>query len=125
MKNLRRALERLEETLHEDLNNSLIVDGTIQRFQFTIELYWKTLKRVLLSEGIEAITPKETLKEAFQAGWLENEEAWLQMLKDRNLTSHTYDEKVAILIVHNIKGYFPEMMATFSRLNSKVNRSDE
>ncbi len=115
----------MEEALQEDLNNSLLVDGTIHRFEFTIKLYWKTLKRVLLSEGIEANTPKETLKEAFQAGWLENEEAWLQMLKDRNLTSHTYDEETALLIVHNIKGYLPEMKATFSKINSKVNGSDE
>lgn len=46
------------------------------------------LKRLLLSEGIEAKTARETLKEAFQVGWLQNEYAWLQMLKDRNETSH-------------------------------------
>ncbi|WP_416147299.1 HI0074 family nucleotidyltransferase substrate-binding subunit [Salipaludibacillus sp. HK11] len=101
------------------------MDGTIHRFEFTIELYWKTLKRVLLSEGIEANTPKEILKGAFQAGWLENEEAWLQMLKDKNLTSHTYVEESALLIVHNIKDYFPEMKATFYKINSRVNGSDD
>lgn len=40
------------------------------------------LKRLLLSEGIEVKTPRETLKEAYQVGWLKNEQAWLQMLKD-------------------------------------------
>ena len=73
--NLKKALNRLEEALHEDQGNSLIVDGTIQRFEFTIEIYWKMLKRLLLSEGIDAKTPRETLKEAYQVGWLQNEQA--------------------------------------------------
>ncbi|AJD92335.1 hypothetical protein JMA_30180 [Jeotgalibacillus malaysiensis] len=93
--NLSLALSRLEEALAEDSSNSLIVDGTIQRFEFTIELYWKTLKRCLQSEGIEAKTPRETLKEAYKAEWLNDEQAWLQMLKDRNETSHTYNEELA------------------------------
>ncbi|WLR51119.1 nucleotidyltransferase substrate binding protein [Bacillus tianshenii] len=118
--NLEQALYRLEEALKEDLSNSLVVDGTIQRFEFTIELYWKTLKRLLESEGIETKTPKETLKEAYQAGWLENESAWLQMLKDRNETSHTYNEELALDILENIKTYFPEMKSTFLFVKEKV-----
>lgn len=118
--NLERALTRLEEALAEDLSNSLLVDGTIQRFEFTIELYWKTLKRILTSEGIETKTPKETLKEAYQVGWLNDETAWLQMLKDRNETSHTYDEEAALRIVRNIKEYFPEMKTTLEILRKKV-----
>jgi nucleotidyltransferase substrate binding protein (TIGR01987 family) len=113
---LERALSRLEDALKEDQHNSLMVDGTIQRFEFTIEIYWKTLKRLLLSEGIDAKTPRETLKEAFQAGWLEDEKSWLQMLKDRNETSHVYDEAMALRILANIKQYFPEMKNTFVKL---------
>lgn len=118
--NLEQAITRLEEALAEDLSNSLLVDGTIQRFEFTIELYWKTLKRILTSEGIETRTPKETLKEAYQVGWLQDETAWLQMLKDRNETSHTYDEEAALRILQNIKEYFPEMKTTLEILRKKV-----
>lgn len=117
--NLEKSLLRLEEALHENLDNSLIVDGTIQRFEFTIELYWKTLKRLLQAEGIAAKTPKETLKEAYQVGWLENEKAWLQMLRDRNETPHTYNEELALQILENIQGYFPEMKQTFFNLKEK------
>ena len=99
-----------------------MVDGTIQRFEFTLELYWKTLKRLLLSEGIDAKTPRETLKEAFQAGWLEDEKAWLQMLKDRNETSHVYDEEMALKILANIKQYFHEMKTTFVKLKGRYER---
>lgn len=73
--NLNKALHRLDEALNENQKNSLIVDGMIQRFEFTIEIYWKTIKRLLLREGIEAKTPRKTLKEAYQVGWLQNEEA--------------------------------------------------
>lgn len=117
--NLKRALKRLEEALQEDLENSLIVDGTIQRFEFTIELYWKTLKRLLAREGIDARTPRETLKEAYQVGWLTNEQAWLQMLKDRNSTLNVYSEDMACKIVHNISQYFPVMKTTFTKLEEQ------
>lgn len=49
--NLRNALKRLEEALQAGQENSLIIDAPIQRFEFTIELYWKLLKRLLLTEG--------------------------------------------------------------------------
>lgn len=117
--NLHNALKRLEEALQEDQENSLIIDGTIQRFEFTIELYWKLLKRLLLTEGIETRTLRETLKAAYQVGWLQNEESWLQMLKDRNETSHVYEEEMARRIVHHINSYFPEMRATFQYLTDR------
>ena len=123
--NLKKALNRLEEALHEDQENSLIVDGTIQRFEFTIEIYWKMLKRLLLSEGIEAKTPRETLKEAYQVGWLQDEQAWLQMLKDRNETSHAYDEEMARRILQNIIGYYPEMKNTFQQLEQKYRKEHD
>lgn len=123
--NLKKALNRLEEALHEDQRNSLIVDGTIQRFEFTIEIYWKMLKRLLLSEGIEAKTPRETLKEAYQVGWLQDEQAWLQMLKDRNETSHAYDEEMARRILQNIVGYYPDMKNTFQQLEQKYRKEHD
>lgn len=117
--NLERALNRLEEALNENQENSLIVDGTILRFKLTIDVYWKTLKRLLAREGIEAKTPRETLKEAYQVGWLQNEQAWLQMLKDRNETSPAYDEEMARKILQNIVHYFPEMKNTFQKLKQQ------
>lgn len=117
--NLDRALKRLEEALNENQENSLIVDGTIQRFEFTIEIYWNTLKRLLAREGIEDKTPRESLKEAYRVGWLEIEQAWLQMLKDRNDTSPAYDEEMARKILQNIIHYFPEMKSTFYKLHKQ------
>ena len=117
--NLGRALDRLREALHEPEGSSLVVDGTIQRFEFVIELYWKTLKRMLAAEGIETSTPREALQEAFQAHWLADETAWLEMLRDRNLTSHVYDEAISIQIVARIRQNFPELERTYKFLQHR------
>lgn len=117
--NLEKSLGRLEEALKEDDRNSLYIDGTILRFEFTFELYWKTLKRLLEEEGVEAKTPRDTLKQAYAIDWIQNEQTWLQMLRDRNDTSHVYDEDKARYIYENIVDYFPEMKKTFKFLKQK------
>lgn len=113
LRNLRRALDRLGEALEVPQSNTLAIDGTIQRFEFALELFWKTLKRLLAEEGVETSTPKDTLRKAFQAGWLTDEAAWLQMLSDRNTTSHIYDEETAKRIYDNIHRNYPEMVKVF------------
>ena len=108
--NLGRALARLDEALAEPLANRLAIDGTIQRFEFALELTWKTLKRLLEREGVTATTPpRATLKQAYAAGWLSDETPWLQMLRDRNETSHIYDEKTARRIYDHIRANVPEL----------------
>ncbi len=83
------------------------VDATIQRFEFTIELAWKWLKDYFLEHDIILYYPKEILQEAYRVQLIENENVWLNMLKDRNLTSHTYDEKLADAIYQRLKEYVP------------------
>jgi nucleotidyltransferase substrate binding protein (TIGR01987 family) len=115
--NLGRALIRLEEAVAPlESSSSLAVDGTIQRFEFAIELFWKTLKRRLAIEGIETATPRETLGAAFQARWLDDETTWLDMLADRNRTSHIDDENMARAIYARIRGYAPIMLGAYHRL---------
>lgn len=75
----------------------------IQRFKFTFELAWKTLKVIFENEGLIGLnSPKTVLREAFSAGLIEDDELWLLMLNDRNSTSHIYNEKLAIEICNNI-----------------------
>lgn len=106
--NLGRALERLREGLESPEPPPLVVDGTIQRFEFVVELFWKTLKRALAAEGIETTTPREALQKAYQVGWLKDEKTWLSALQDRNETSHLYDEAVAHAIYLRLRTYWPE-----------------
>ena len=81
-------------------------DGVIQRFEFTFALLWKTLKIFLEYEGIDVKSPRESLKEAFRVGFIEDEETCLDMLEDRNLTSHIYDEKLSDEIYKRIKSRY-------------------
>ncbi len=72
-----------------------IRDAVIQRFEFTHELAWKMLKLRLEEEDIFVKTPRETLQAALQAGLIEDGNAWSDLQKMRNLTSHTYNEDLA------------------------------
>ncbi len=103
------AIDRLEEAFREPRTNRLWLDGTIQRFEFAIELTWKVLKLQLAREGTETATPKETMRRAFQAGWLEDEATWLKLLHARNLTSHTYDEGLAMQVHETARQGLPAM----------------
>jgi len=114
------AVDRLREALQQPATNPLLVDGTIQRFEFTIELFWKVMKRLLAHEGIETTTPRETLQRAYQVGWLEDETAWLEMLRARNETSHAYDEGLARKICDDIRRNFPAMERALATLRSRI-----
>ena len=89
-------ISRLHEALEEfEANSSLttIRDGVIQRFEFTAELAWKTIREYLISQEVSDInTPKNVMKAAFSDDIITDEEGWLTILRDRNMTSHIYDE---------------------------------
>lgn len=119
---LGKALTRLEESLSFDLTQPLVVDACIQRFEFCIELTWKTLKKCLAIEGIEANTPRECIQQAYSIHWLDDETAWLSMLRDRNLTSHTYKEDLALEIYHRLPEHLHAMMTLYRLLTSRFNQ---
>lgn len=77
--------------------------GLIQSFEFTHELAWNVLKDYLEYQGISnLIGSRDVSREAFQKNLVTQGEVWMEMLKSRNLTSHTYNKKVADEIVLRI-----------------------
>jgi nucleotidyltransferase substrate binding protein (TIGR01987 family) len=117
---LERALKTLEqiidEPMREDRSN---VDASIHRFEFTFELFWKLLKGLLESEGIDKHSPKQILIAAYSAYMINDEKIWLAMLEDRNNTSHTYKEKLADEIYLRIKKYVKVLRSEFEDLKKK------
>jgi nucleotidyltransferase substrate binding protein (TIGR01987 family) len=103
-----RPLSKLEE------------QGLIQSFEYTHELAWNTLKDFLESRGARNLYgSKDVTREAFKRGLIENGEAWMDMIENRNLTSHTYDEAVASQIISAILNvYFTE----FESLQIKLDK---
>lgn len=89
-----KALVSLEDALSQPMDEYRR-DGVIQRFEYTFELSWKTMKRLLKLEGIEASSPMQVLREAKLANIIEDFEQWSTFLKMRNLSSHTYNETTA------------------------------
>ena len=84
-------------TVSEDnFLDDIIKDGLIQRFEYTHELAWNVMKDFLTNAGNTAIYgSKDATKEAFAAGLIVNGEVWMDMIKSRNKTSHTYNEETA------------------------------
>lgn len=115
------AVLRLEEALSmkPESENSLIIDGTIQRFEFSYEMSWKTLRRFLEFKGVVTKTPRDTFKEAFKIDWIKNDDLWSQMIEDRNRTSHTYNRELARSVYQNIGEYLKLFQSTNHEL-SKV-----
>lgn len=111
-----RAIRRLAEALAEPEANRLAVDGTIQRFEFSFELFWKLLSRLLLAQGAEVTLPREALERAYAAGWIDDEGLWLNMLADRNRTSHLYKEELARKVYGRIRTYQPLLKRALSDL---------
>jgi nucleotidyltransferase substrate binding protein (TIGR01987 family) len=103
--NFKKALSRLNAGITKyNGTDDLLRDGVIQRFEFTFELAWKTLKAVFEDEGLIGLnSPKTVLREAFAAELIKDDELWLAMLHDRNSTAHIYNEQLAIEICHNIQ----------------------
>jgi nucleotidyltransferase substrate binding protein (TIGR01987 family) len=90
--NLSKAFALFQEAATAQGLSRLEKEGLIQRFEYTFELAWKTLKDYLEAQGISASFPRDVIKEAFRAGVIEDGETWLEMLDKRNQLSHTYDE---------------------------------
>ncbi len=114
LKDLKNAFNRLKESYNlANENGEFYIyfrDATIQRFEFTVEILWKTLKTYLkIKEGIDCRSPKGCIKDFFSTGYLNEEEIriLLEMIDDRNMTSHTYHEEVAEKIFKDLKIYIP------------------
>lgn len=93
------------ETLDIAKLSFLEKEGIIQRFEYTLELAWKTLKDKMEFDGLilDKIAPKVVLKEAYSAKYLDHIEIWLQMIDDRNLLSHSYNFETFEKIIADIQ----------------------
>lgn len=98
----KKALFSLKEGIAE-AESELEIDGVIQRFEFTFELFWKLLKKNLEIEGIVVNSPRSALKEVYAIQFLTQEEILLKMLDDRNETTHIYNKEMSREIFLRIK----------------------
>ncbi len=104
----RRALSTLQELVRLEHPSPVERDAAIQRFEYTCEAVWKAAQRYLLEvEGISAGSPKGSIRACRDVGLLSDDQATigLEMIDDRNLTVHTYNEAVAEDIYSHLPQY--------------------
>ncbi len=126
-KHFQSALLRLEEAVdlaQERSLSPLEQQGLIQAFEFTHELAWNTLKDFLEYLGVQPLYgSRDSTREAFKRGLLEDGETWMDMIRDRNLTSHTYNEEIANSIVASIlRRYYNQFRVLQQKLAEEAKR---
>lgn len=116
-----KALHKLHEIAEKNEINEIERDALIQRFEFTFEIMWKCGKDYLRNvEGIEVASPKGVIRYFREIGIFDNTqtEQALQMVDDRNLTTHTYDETFALEIAKRVIEYEILLRKWYFKMNS-------
>lgn len=114
-KEFQKAVQRLREALSQPYSE-FIRDSVIQRFEFSIELAWKTSKKLM---GTPTSAPKDIIREMAQSGYITDVEAWLKAIDMRNLSSHTYKENLANDVYAFIQNFVSELEALVKKVSSK------
>jgi nucleotidyltransferase substrate binding protein (TIGR01987 family) len=120
--NLEKSLNFLELAMKIEKPDIIQKAGLIQFFEISFELSWNVMKDYLEDQGFfELRSPRDTIKKAFEIGLITNGHTWMQALQNRNLTTHTYDEKMAEKVVHEIEyAYYPLLHKIYIKLKSEL-----
>ena len=110
----KKAVSKLKEALAQE-KNEFIRDSVIQRFEFCVELAWKTSKKMM---GTSTTAPKQVIREMAQNKLIDNVEIWLRAIDERNLSSHTYNEDLAEKVYDFIKNFY----SNFEDLSKKLDK---
>ena len=106
--NFRKSLAQLKTFVSLPIKNDRHRFGIIQAFEFTFEQAWKAIQKRAGTQGVEIGNPKSAFMYAMKNQWLSTneEQSWLQLLKDRNQTSHTYEEILAKEVLERIQNVY-------------------
>ena len=121
--NYKKALDRLSVFVKQQQLNELEEQGLIKAFEYTYELGWNTIKDFYEEQGEANLQGgRDAIQLAFKRGLIKDGEGWMEMLKDRNRTSHTYNEETAREIVKAILagyfGLFKELQSEFEKIRA-------
>ena len=105
-----------------ELMDEMRKESLIQRFEYTHELAWNVMKDFALYQGNSSITgSRDATREAFQFELIRDGEVWMDMIKSRNLSSHTYNESTANEIFTKIMNYYYPAFAEFrDKMEAKI-----
>ena len=94
------SLERACVRARENPADEELRDAVILRFEYSYELCWKMLKRLLenispSSQAIDTFSFKDLIRDSAERGIIQKVESWFSYRETRNKTSHAYDAKSA------------------------------
>lgn len=117
------GLEEDGKISSDEFLDDIIKEGIIQRFEYTHELAWNVMKDYMKEVGgITTMGSKDATKEAFSAGLISKGETWMDMIKSRNKTSHTYNEETAdsifLSIIHDYHTLFEHFRDNMEEIRS-------
>lgn len=120
--NFSKALQLLEDALQIPNPDFVQKAGIIQFFEMSFELAWNVVKDYLEDQGfVDIKSPRSALKKAFEIEILEHGHSWMELLTDRNLTAHTYDEDKATAVENLIHHkYFPLLKELHNSFNNRI-----
>lgn len=117
--NYQKALAQLQKFIDKGELSDLEEQGLIKSFEYTYELAWNTMKDFLEYQGQSDIYgSRDTFRKAFQINLVQDGESWMDMLKSRNKTSHTYNEETAKEISNAVFNIYHPL---FCQLREKLN----
>jgi nucleotidyltransferase substrate binding protein (TIGR01987 family) len=117
-------LQSAVDLYHQKGLSELEMQGLIQRFEFTHELAWNVIKEFFDYQGNTEISgSRDATREAFNKGLIEDGESWMEMIKSRNKSSHTYNENVAKELVGQIVNVYGKLFSDFHvKMTSLIER---
>ncbi len=124
--NYTKALLYLEQALDIDQLDFAQRAGIIQFFEMTFELAWKVLKDYLETQGFADLnSPRAVLKKAYEVELIADGHDWLQILRDRNLMTHTYDEATAVAVEQLIRDTYHPLLAALQKTLLEIDDGTE
>lgn len=124
IENFNKAYNLYEQTRTaycNDKENKILQLALIQSFEIIFELGWKCLKDYLESKDIEEHTPRDVIKASFNANILPTAQTWIDMAKDRNASTHEYNEEKVGLIIEKIGTVYFEELSRFHSWLGDIN----
>lgn len=113
--NYKRAFTLLRDAMEQESLSQLEQEGVIQRFEYTMELAWKTMKDYLESQNVvfDQITPRAVIRKAFETGIIKQGDVWQNALDARNKMSHTYNFEIFGKVIEDIRQHYLAVLDDF------------
>ena len=129
LSSFQKALDKLQQaaTLSNKRKLSDIkTQGLIKAFEFTCELAWNVMRDFFYYQGTAQITgSRDAIRESFQKGLVDDGDTWMEMIKSRNQTSHTYNEEIAIEIAKKIVDQYLSLFIDFGMQMEKLKHNKQ